>query len=71
MAYNTETTFAGFSFGHRFAALRTEIVEKLAKRKVYRSTVAELESLSNRELADLGLSRSMIKSIAIEAAYGN
>jgi len=27
--------------------------------------------LSNRDLADLGISRSTIKSIALEAAYGN
>ena len=71
MAYNTDTTFAGFSFGDRFAALRADWSEKAAKRKTYRTTVAELENLSNRDLADLGLSRSMIKSIALEAAYGN
>jgi uncharacterized protein YjiS (DUF1127 family) len=69
MTYNTHTGFAGFALGQRFAAFRSELADKAAKRKVYRTTVAELESLSNRDLADLGLSRSMIASIAYEAAY--
>ncbi|CTQ48847.1 DUF1127 domain-containing protein [Jannaschia donghaensis] len=42
-----------------------------AKWRVYRRTVNELEALSNRDLADLGLARGMIRSVAIEAAYGN
>ena len=41
-----------------------------AKWRVYRNTIAELAALSNRDLADLGLSRSMISSVAHEAAYG-
>ena len=45
--------------------------DNAAKRAVYRQTVKELDALSNRELADLGLSRSSIRSIAIEAAFGN
>lgn len=43
--------------------------ERLAKRSVYATTVRELQSLSNRELADLGISRSSISSIAYEHAY--
>jgi uncharacterized protein YjiS (DUF1127 family) len=70
MTYNTDTPFFGFSLGDRFEAMRAELADKFAKRKVYRTTVAELESLSNRDLADLGLSRSMITGIALEAAYG-
>ncbi|GGE47445.1 DUF1127 domain-containing protein [Actibacterium pelagium] len=40
----------------------------LAKRKLYRDTYNELSELTNRELADLGISRSMIRSLALEAA---
>ncbi len=40
------------------------------KWRVYRRTVDELSMLSDRDLADLGLNRSMIERIAIEAAYG-
>jgi uncharacterized protein YjiS (DUF1127 family) len=70
MAYNTDTGFGGFALGQRFSALRAELAEKAEKRKVYRTTLTELQSLSNRDLADLGLSRSMIPNIAFEAAYG-
>jgi uncharacterized protein YjiS (DUF1127 family) len=38
--------------------------------RVYRQTVRELSVLSDRELNDLGIHRSMLDSIAIEAAYG-
>lgn len=41
-----------------------------AKRKVYNQTYDELTALSNRDLADLGMSRSMIQGVAYEAAYG-
>jgi uncharacterized protein YjiS (DUF1127 family) len=41
-----------------------------AKWRTYRRTLNELSVLSNRDLADLGISRSMIVSVAIEAGYG-
>ncbi|SOB98459.1 uncharacterized protein DUF1127 [Rhodobacter sp. JA431] len=44
--------------------------EALARRKVYRQTLSELRSLSERELNDLGMHRSMLTRIALEAAYG-
>ncbi|MEX0351513.1 MAG: DUF1127 domain-containing protein [Paracoccaceae bacterium] len=37
--------------------------------RVYRRTLGELSALSERELADLGMHRSMIRRIAMEAAY--
>lgn len=40
-----------------------------ARRAEYRRTVSELQTLSNRELADLGIARSNISSIAYETAY--
>lgn len=42
---------------------------RLARFRVYRQTVAELESLSDRELADLGLARTSIRAVAREAAH--
>ncbi|KQI69455.1 protein of unknown function [Loktanella sp. DSM 29012] len=69
MAY-TNTNVAP-SLTQRFAGLRKQIADAAAKRRVYRNTVNELSALTNRELADLGISRSMIRSIATEAAYGN
>ncbi|WP_371157076.1 DUF1127 domain-containing protein [Jannaschia sp. 2305UL9-9] len=72
MAFTTYGNTAGASISlrdrlvARLATLRTD----WANWRLYRQTVNELSDLSNRELADLGLSRSMIRSIALEAAYG-
>ena len=43
--------------------------DRMARRATYRITVAELNSLSCRDLADLGIHRSAIKGIAVAAAY--
>jgi uncharacterized protein YjiS (DUF1127 family) len=37
---------------------------------VYRATYRELAALSNKELYDLGIDRSMIEEVAMEATYG-
>ena len=46
-----------------------DIRNHMARRSVYRQTVHELSQLSDRELADLGLSRAAIRSTAYEAAW--
>lgn len=40
------------------------------RRRVYRQTLAELSALSDRDLSDLGLHRSLIRAVAKDAAYG-
>ena len=40
------------------------------RRSVYTRTLRELSSLTNRELADINLSRSQIIEVSHEAAYG-
>ena len=52
----------------RSAALMSAASDYMDRRRAYRSTVRELSTLSNHELADLGLSRSMIRSVALEVA---
>ena len=47
------------------------IVSVLRKRQTYLTTMRELNGLSDRDLADLGIHRSMLSEIAREAAYGN
>ncbi|MCH2163443.1 MAG: DUF1127 domain-containing protein [Marinovum sp.] len=42
---------------------------RVGRYRNYLRTRAELEALSARELADLGLSRSMIRRAAYKAAY--
>lgn len=41
---------------------------RFARYRMYRRTVNELSELSNRDLADLGLNRSMIRRVALQAA---
>ena len=45
--------------------------ERLELWRTYRRTCLELAELDDRDLADLGLSRSMIRAVAFEAAYGS
>lgn len=70
MAYASahQTRSAGIlgSIADAFASLRTA----WARSRVYVRTYNELSALSTRELADLGISRSMITRLAYEAAYG-
>lgn len=48
----------------------SSILDGFARYRVYRETMLELSNLSDRELADLGLHRSNLRSVAYEAAYG-
>lgn len=50
--------------------LVSRLADALARRRVYKRTYAELSALSTRELADLGITRSMISRLSYEAAYG-
>lgn len=54
----------------RAAGLVAAIREAGRRRAIYNQTLRELRALSNRELADLGIDRSMVTRIALEAAYG-
>ncbi|WP_204115729.1 DUF1127 domain-containing protein [Shimia biformata] len=58
--------------GGLIATLQTQAHELAAKYRAhreYRKTIDELRALTDRELADLGLHRSMIKRVAKEAVY--
>lgn len=52
-------------------ALWNKVKTRYSQYKVYKSTYRELASLSDRELQDIGMHRSMIRSIAMEAYYDN
>jgi uncharacterized protein YjiS (DUF1127 family) len=56
-------------FNARLNGFVTTFQDRRAKRRVFNQTLAELSTLSNRELADLGLARSEIRRIAWQAAY--
>ncbi|SDX42884.1 DUF1127 domain-containing protein [Roseicitreum antarcticum] len=55
---------------NRIAALATDLRGAYARRRVYQQTYSELSALTSRELNDLGIARSMIRRLAMEAAYG-
>lgn len=50
------------------ASLKEAAKTRFVRYRIYRQTVNELSDLSNRELADLGLHRSMIRRLAQQAA---
>jgi len=52
----------------RIAAFFDAITLKLRQRKVYRQSFNELCTLTDRDLADLGLSRGDFRRLAREAA---
>lgn len=70
MAYATETRLASHGLFDRISALFRHLAEMQARRRVYNETVRELSGLSDRDLADFGMNRSMITDVAVEAAYG-
>ncbi len=70
MAYVNTTSAARKGFADRLAMVRDTVMTAIAQRRTYLRTVAELNGLTDRELADLGISRLGITEIAHEAAYG-
>ncbi|UWQ21110.1 DUF1127 domain-containing protein [Jannaschia sp. W003] len=66
----TFTSALPVSIRERVEARLAEYRVHRAKQRVYRQTFNELASLSDRDLADLGIARSSIRAIAHEAAYG-
>jgi uncharacterized protein YjiS (DUF1127 family) len=76
MAYNVKThpAFAGYDlpqtntgFGGVRGLFRTLALWS-AEKRAYNDTVAELDALSDRDLADIGVARCDIPAIAREAA---
>lgn len=70
MAYANSTRAVGVSLSDRLVATLTVLRAAIQRRRVYDQTRRELKALSDRDLADLGIHRSMIRTVAREAAYG-
>ena len=69
MAYMNSTRVSGVGLVERITGLVKSARQAVARRAVYDQTVRELNSLTNRELADLGISRLNIHDVARVAAY--
>jgi uncharacterized protein YjiS (DUF1127 family) len=69
MAYAASHSAARPSIREYFANLVASVKEANARRAVYVKTLNELRSLSDRDLADLGIARLQIEDIALQAAY--
>ena len=72
MAYAHDThrtAHAEGSLWQRVLDLRSDLAERVAKYRLYRATLNELASLTDRDLTDLGLHRGMIDDVARQAAY--
>lgn len=67
MTFSTQT-HAGITLADRWANVLANVADAYSKRKKYRTTLYELSDLTNRELADIGINRSMIQRLAMEAA---
>ena len=68
MAY-VNSRSASLSFSDRIAAFVKVAKDAIERRRVYTQTMFELNGLSDRDLADLGLARCMIAQVAREADY--
>lgn len=69
MAFLTNTIHVPFA--NRFTAVVASMITDFTNYRMYRKTIVELQKLNDRELNDLGLSRSEIKFSATQAVYGN
>ena len=75
MAYTNSTRTANHTAGFGLVAWAratlVEMKETARQRGIYRKTLSELDSMSDRDLADISVSRHQIRDIARAAAYGD
>jgi uncharacterized protein YjiS (DUF1127 family) len=70
MVYANDILAARNTRSNSIAALVADLRKAWANRRSYNRTVSELQGLSDRELADLGLHHSQIQTVARESVYG-
>ena len=71
MTYTVDFFHPGKGLRDWFEAGKKGATEHRAQRSAYLRTLHALQSMSDRDLADIGISRLSIKEIAHEAAYGD
>lgn len=68
MAYALSNNTTGFSLSGKLNQLTEAWKTASAKRAIFNKTYNELQSLSDRDLADIGLARSEIAGVARQEA---
>ncbi|MEX3315874.1 DUF1127 domain-containing protein [Sulfitobacter sp. PS-8MA] len=68
MAYMNTTSASTPSFFARIGGAFEGLATRYKQHRLYRETFDGLSALSNRELADLGLSRSELRRVAWESS---
>ena len=69
MTYAADFFHPGIRLSEWFEAGKKAAAERRAQHSAYVRTLRELQRSSDRDLADIGISRLSIKEIAYEAAY--
>ncbi len=70
MAYVTSHRTAGSAPVDLLGNILSRLQDARARRAIYVRTIRELDSMTDRDLADINVSRLQIRDIAREAAYG-
>lgn len=69
MAFVTSHQSSPAAFFDRVSAAMSSFKQARLDQRMFRKTLAELRSLSDRELQDLGLSRSNLFEVAQQSVY--
>ncbi len=70
MAHVIQNQGTALSIPARLREIASQSVAAYQNWRLFRITLNELSKLSTRELDDLGLSRSDLRCVALESAYG-
>lgn len=71
MANVDHISTGGFNLNEAVRRTFAPLVESYKRYRVFNSTVQELNSLSTRELNDIGIGRADITRVAFDAAYND
>ena len=70
MTYVSASRQETITIGDRIVALFNVMGQAMTRRLAYLDTLNELRGLNDRDLADLGIERNDIPTVARQAAYG-
>ena len=69
MAFIQSQIISKSAIAEKLENILRSLIGDYKKYRLYKKTVSELNDLGGRELSDLGISRSMIRSVAFAAVY--